>query len=97
MSAVECGTLLCHLQTLCVVTPGCLRHVHLATSTRAMSVGSRLYPDNIRIGARGAVIRSHPVIVERIGAQPSNVVAGRIAGVHVIEYVIHERTARGHI
>jgi hypothetical protein len=48
-------------------------------------VRSRLYSDDVGIGARAtAVVRSYPVIVRRIGAQPGNIVAGHVADVRIL-------------
>jgi hypothetical protein len=65
-----------------------------------MSVGSRLYPDDVGIWARTAtVVCSYPVIIVRVRSQPGNVLTRCVANVQILVrlYVSDKRTARGHI
>jgi len=69
-------------------------------SLAAMSVVSGLHLDNVGVGTRTvAVIRSYPIIIDRIRGQPGNIVTRRVADIQILipRYVIDKRTARGHI
>ena len=67
---------------------------------RRLSVGFRLYADDVRIWARAsAVVGAHPVIMECIRGQAGNVPTSRIADIQVLVsgYVITKRTVCSHI
>ncbi len=56
--------------------------------------------DDVRIWARAvAVVRPHPVIIERICSQPGNVLIGDIADIPILEprHVTGKGTARGDV
>ena len=59
-----------------------------------------LYLDDVRIWARAvAVVRPHPVIIERIRSQPGNVLTGDIADIPILvsRHVTVKGTARGDV
>jgi hypothetical protein len=63
-------------------------------------VRSRLYSDDVRIGAGGtAVVRPYPVIVRRIGPQRGNTVVGHVADVQILiaAHIGAEGTVGGNI
>jgi hypothetical protein len=65
-----------------------------------MSAVFRFCFDDVGVGAGTvAVIRSYPIIIDRIRAQPGNIVTRRVADIQILipRYVIDKRTARGHI
>jgi hypothetical protein len=69
-------------------------------ATEETSAHFCLYPDNVGIRTRAiAVIGSQPIEIVRIGAQPSNILASRIADVQIpVPWnVTVKRTAGGHI
>src|SRR5207247_7664961 len=58
------------------------------------------YIDDVRIWARAvAVVRPHPVIIERIRSQPGNVLVGDIADIPILvsRHVTVKGTARGDV
>ena len=65
---------------------------------RVAAVGP--YLDDVRIWARAvAVVRPHPVIIERIRSQPGNVLVGDIADIPILvsRHVTVKGTARGDV
>ena len=59
-----------------------------------------LYLDDVRIWARAvAVVRPHPVIIERRGSQAGNVLIGDIADIPILvsRHVTVKGTARGDV